>query len=489
MTGRPPPRLRVTALAALLLLLAALPAAAQTLPTGRDAAESLRFPRLEFTPVEAEQHRIEGVEVIFARDPALPLVNVFARFRGGYARMDRDFYAAATALPTLLRSGGTTTLTPDSVNALLDFHAIQLGFGTGGSSSVSSLNTLTEHLDAALELWTDILRNPRFDPDQVEVWRGQELERVLRREDNPTGLAFSEFNRLMYGDHTIGWEMAPADLEPERLTGDVLSLVHGEIFCRDHLILGVTGDVSWREIEPRLRAILAEWPACPRELPEPPPPDIRREAAVYLIPKALNQTTVVLAHPGGIRQEDSRDYYASRIGNSILGGGGFSSRLMARVRTERGYAYSASSLWTAPSESEGLIGAVTQTRAGSTVAAVRTILEVMQEMVDERPTREEVSDAIDEIVNGFVFNFEHRAQIVSRQMFYVAEDLPANWLELYVEGIQRVTPADVRRVFRRHLRPSDMTILLVGDLEAFDEPPESLGPLRILEPGAPVPPR
>jgi zinc protease len=208
---------------------------------------------------------------------------------------------------------------------------------------------------------------------------------------------------------------------------------------------------------------------------------MRSEGGVFLIPKDLSQSTVVMAEPGGISQRDGPDYFASRIGNSILGGSGFSSRIVTRVRTEKGYAYSASSLWTTPSRYEGIIGAVTQTKSESTIAAINLILDTMRELRDVPPSQEEVRRAIDRIVNGFVFNFQDPAQIVSRQMFYLAQGLPEDWLQQYLSGIQRVGPSGVQRVFREHVDPDEMVILILGDPDDFDLPPETLGRVQIWE--------
>jgi zinc protease len=345
----------------------------------------------------------------------------------------------------------------------------------------ASMNVLTPVLDEALSLWSDILRGPRFDSVQIEVWRGRELESVVRRLDDPRRLAFSEFNRLMYGDHPTGWEMEAADLDPEDLRPELLRAIHREVFCLDNLVLGVTGDVGWDEARGRLEDFLEGWLPCPGPLPEPPQPRIRREPGVYLIPRDLSQSTVVMAHATEVRRGATEEYFASRIGNAILGNSGFSSRLLSRVRTEAGYAYSASSLWTTPRRAPGLVGAITQTRSETTVAAVRLILETIGEMTEAPPSPEEVALAVDQTVNGFVFNFENPSQVVSRQMLYLAQELPRDWLERYVDGIQAVGPEDVGDVFARHVRPEDMIILVVGQPEGFDEGLEVLGDVRIWE--------
>ncbi|NIP59217.1 MAG: hypothetical protein GWM92_13000, partial [Gemmatimonadetes bacterium] len=233
-----------------------------------------------------------------------------------------------------------------------------------------------------------------------------------------------------------------------------------------------------------------DWDPCPEPLPESPQPDLRRDGGVFVIPRELNQSTIVMAEPGGVRRAPVDPYFASRIANSILGASGFTSRLVERVRTEEGLAYSVSSLWTAPDESEGIVGAITRTRSDATLAAIRVVLEVLEEMRREAPSRAEVRTAVDEIVNGFVFNFQDPGQVVSRRLFYLAEGLPRDWLERYLEGIQGVRPRDVHRVVSREVDPSRMTILVVGDTARFEAPLESLGfgPARVIEVEAATPP-
>ena len=471
------------AMATLLAAAALTPAevAAQRPRADREAVEALRFAPLSFSPPAPSRHDVEGVTVFFLEDHTLPLVNVYARFAGGFGLFERELYAAATALPSLLRFGGTTELHPDSVDEQVDQHALQLAFGSSGGNTSATLNALTGNLGPGLRLWRDMLLHPRFDSAQVEVWRGQELESVLRRPDDPGRLAFSEFNRLMFGDHPIGWEMEPADLDPEDLSRENLLAAHRRILCRDNLTLGASGNLDWERMEPHLRAFLAGWPACEQTLPEAPVPDILDAPGVYLIPRELEQTTIVMAHRSSVRQEDSSDYFASRIANSILGSGGFSSRILNRVRTELGLSYSAGSFWTTPDDNDGIVGALTRTKAESTVAATRAILEVMREMRDSPPGRDEVRAAIEAASNGFSFNFQGAMQVVSRRVLHDAQELPEDWLERYVAGVQRVSPANVRDVLRRHLDPDRMVILVLGDPSRFDLPVETLGPVTIWE--------
>ena len=457
--------------------------AAQQLPAGREAVEALSFEPLEFEPPVPERRTVSGVRTLLLEDRTLPLVTVFARFRGGYGLFDREDYAAAMGMPELLRYGGTTALAPDSVDEVLEFHAIQTSFGSGGGSISSTLNTLTEHLGVAVDLWGEMLLRPGFDEQQIEVWRGRQLDNVTRLRDDPARLAFSTFNRLLYGDHPVGWEMEEADFGPERVTPARFEEIHRRIVCRDNLLLGVTGDIAWHEAEPLLSRLVASVPECAEPLPEPPVPDIRREPGVFLLERDLEQAVIVMAHPAAVRLADDPDFFAATIANSILGAGGFSSRILARVRTEEGYAYSASSVWTMPRRAEGILGAITRTSPRNTVPAIEAILETMAELRDEAPSEGEVRTAVDRIVNGFVFNFDSPAQIVARTMYYLALDLPEDWLERYLDGVQDVSPPDIRETLARHLHPERMTILVVGDPDRIGLAAlQSLGPVTVLDP-------
>ncbi len=451
-------------------------------PFGRAAVEALEFPPLEFEPPSPERFELSnGVTVFLLEDHALPLVSLQARFEGGTSSFGREDLGAATGLGGLLRTGGTDSLPPDSVDALVEFYALDVGFGTGGQSSTASLGTLRQHFERGVALWADLIRNPRFDDERVDVWRERELEFVRRREDNPAFHAATEFNRILYGDHPVGWVLGEEDLQPDDVDDATLHRLHRAIYCPGNATFGVTGDIGRAEATRLLEEAFAGWEACSGELREPPDPDIREGAGVFFIQRDLNQSTVYMAHGGGVTRSSDRDYFASRIANRILGGGGFTSRIMNQVRSEHGYAYSAASFWNAPADHEGAFGAQTATRSESTIAAIELIQQIMADLGRAPPEAEEVQTAIDDVVNGFVFNFENPASIVSRQMYYHVEEMPSDWLERYIEGIQQVTPEDVQQVAERYIDPGRLTILILGDEAALDQDPAVLGEVTRLE--------
>jgi zinc protease len=418
------------------------------------------------------------VTVIFMEDHSLPLVNLFALFRGGSSYFERSDLAAATALgSSLLLNAGTASLPPDSVDRLIEYYALGPSFSAGGAATLAGMETLTRHLDLALGLWAEMLRAPRLDPDRVETWRLRQLESVRRMDDAPGSLAISEFNHLLFGEHPVGWQMGPEDLGSASLDQERLRRVHRAIFCAEHLTLGVVGDISRESAAAKLEAAFADWPACPGKLSPPPPPELRRSGGVFVVQKPVNQSSLVMGQPGGVLQRDDPEYYASQVANFILGGSGLSSRIATRVRTEEGLAYSAGTVWVAGTRHERVFGAFAQTRGEATIATANLIRQTLEAARREPPTADEVKLAIDYTANGFVFAFENPAQVVTRQMSYRLAGLPEDWLERYLAGIQQVTPAAVHEVVRRHIRPEDWTFVIVGDTTRYDAPPERLGPL------------
>lgn len=453
--------------------------ATATPPSGRAAIDALEFPPLEFHPRTAEEFKLSnGVTVFYMEERSLPLVNFFALFRGGSSYFDRSDLAAATALgSSLLLSAGTATLPPDSVDWLIEQYALAPSFSTSGAATLGAIESLTRNVDLALDLWAEMLRSPRLDPERVEFWRLRELESVRRLDDAPGSLAISEFNHLLFGAHPIGWQLGPDDLHPENLAEERLRRIHRTIFCAENMTLGVVGDISRAEAARKLEAAFADWPACTIELTPPGIPELRRAGGVRVLQRPVNQTSLVMGQPGGVLQRDHPEYYASQVANFILGGGGLSSRVASRVRTEEGLAYSAGTVWVAGTRHERIFGAFAQTRGEATVATVDLIRDVLEEARRQPPTAEEVRLAIDYTANGFVFAFGSPAQTVMRQLTYRLAGLPANWLERYLAGIQQVTPAAVHEVIRDKIHPDSWTFVIVGDTTRFDKPVTTLGPL------------
>ena len=475
------------AVAALLQVGAPTPGAPATggdqyLPVGRAAVEALEFPPLVFEPPVVDEHEVSGVLVFHLYDATVPLVDVQVQIQGGIGHFPRSALGPLSALPTLLRNGGTRRAPPDSVDRALDLLAAQLTIAAGAGGTSVGLNVLEDRLEPALALLSEILLEPAFSADALEVWRGQEVARIRGREDDAGSLAFSEFNRLMYPDHPVGWVMEEDEISPDRVSVAGLRNLHSDLFCRDRLVLGVSGDVAWEEAERVLAEFIAPWPECDAPLPTPPGARVRSEGGVFVLPRPVDQSTIIAAGPSRIRLGDTPEFFASRVADFVLGGGGFSSRILSRLRTEEGLAYGAGSVWTAPILYDGIVGGLTASGASTTVRAAELLLEVLGEVRAAPPTQAEVDEAVETTSTSYVFAFDSPALIVARQMSYRLQRLPTTWLFRYLEGLQAVTPDQVAEVVAQEIDTARMTLLIVGDAERFGPGLEALGPVYRLSP-------
>jgi zinc protease len=187
-----------------------------------------------------------------------------------------------------------------------------------------------------------------------------------------------------------------------------------------------------------------------------------------------------MGHPVTVRVADTPEYFAAQVADFLLGGSGFTSRMLQRVRSDSGFAYSAFSNWGAEVDRDGVFFAGAQIRAEKTVAGLNLMRHVIRSMRTDPPTAGDVQLARDNEVNSFVFRFESASQIVGQQLAYAVDGLPANWFDVYLRGIQAVTPDQVRQVSERHLKPDDLVMVIVGKPAAFDRPLAELGAVTMM---------
>jgi len=154
--------------------------------------------------------------------------------------------------------------------------------------------------------------------------------------------------------------------------------------------------------------------------------------------------------------------------------------MLTRVRSDSGFAYSAFTQWGADTQREDLFFAQAQIRAEKTVAGISLMRDVLGSMAKDPPVASDVKLAQDNEVNSFVFRFESASQIVGQQLAYALDGLPANWFDLYLRGIQAVTPAQVKDVTAKHLHPDKLVTVVVGKSSGFDKPLAELGEVTVL---------
>jgi len=456
-------------------------AAAQQPTDSRRAIESLQFPPLRFSPPMPKRVKLSnGVPVYLLPDKTLPILQLFVVSKAGVAHVPDSLWGVGWHADEIIRSGGTTRLSPDSVDKLLDFYAIQFQLNTENEQSRAFVSGLSRYRDEMLELTFDLLRNPRNDTSRIRILAAQQEENWRRRNDQPFSVIARAWNQVMLGDHPLGRTLAtPAEIAG--FTPQRFRWVEERIFCPENLLIGVTGDFDERPLIAKLENLFRGWERCKAGLRELPPLHFAQGPPVVLVEKDFNQTSIRMGHAGGLKVANTPDYFASAVAEFLLGGGGgFSSRLLQRVRSDSGFAYSVFSFWEATPKREGQFAAGAQVRAEKTVAALKLMRQIVGSMATEPVTAKDVKLAQDNRVNSFVFQFENAGQIISQQLSYAVNGLPPNWFEVYLQGIQRVTPEQVTDVAQRYLHPERLVTVVVGKPSAFDKSLSEYGPVTAL---------
>ncbi len=451
-----------TTLAALVLLAGAVSAQIPAHPSEID------FPALDFTPPAGPEyrHELDGVPVYVVPSHEFPLVTVTFTFKGGEYLTTKAQSGLSSALGNQMRRGGTTTMGPDEVDETLDFLAANAGTFVGGETSGATINCLKANFDEAFALFMDIVRNPGFDEEKLRVYKDQVIEGFEDRNDNPMGVAMPTLGRLAFGEgHYSTWEATKASVEA--ITPDAMLALHGKIFHPGNLLVGVTGDVEPEEILAKLATAFEGWDALERN-PDPPVPDHDLQAGMFharTTQADLPQGTTLIVGKG--IQRDDPDAIPLRIMNDILGGGGFTSRVTNRVRSDEGLAYTAITQMQPNVWYPGLFFGFFQSKNRTVALATKLIFDEIERIRNEPVTEEELRVAKEALVEGFPQRFASKASMLG---VFINDELtgrdPAYW-QTWRDRVKAVDAAAVQRVAQQHLHPDEMALLVVGDWDAI----------------------
>lgn len=456
---------------AFLAVLAASCATAPARPPGiPDHPDKLAYKPLRFDVPDPAAMRVElstGTVAYLLEDPALPLVEmqVFVRTGSFWEPPGKEGLASFTG--TLMRTGGTASREPHVLDEEIDFLAAEIGVSIGTTHGSASLSVVSKDFDTGLELLVDILRNPRFQQEKLDTLKAQTLDRLRARNDSTAAIEAREANLVFYGDFPINRH--PTRASVESIGREDLSAFHAESFYPANFLIAASGAFRKADFVRKLEAAFKGWPnRAPRPLSAPP---VRHapEPAIYCFHKDgpnINQGRVTMGHMG--IDVHHPEVQTLRLMSYILGGGGFSSRLMQRVRAEEGLAYSVGSdfrpgiLYPYPFQISF------QSKSESCAYAAKLCLEEVERLKREGVTEKELKDAIQFYLDGFpALFFATKFQTVNTYAQAELLGIPKDYYATYRERMMRVTPADIRRVAREHLKPEKFAWVVVGNLEAI----------------------
>ena len=427
--------------------------------------DQLRFAPLKYEPPHASQLRhvlSNGVVGFFVEDHALPLVNVSLVIRAGSHLDPDDKRGLTSTMLSLLRSGGTKLWKAEDFDEEADFLAATISTSAGLSSSDANLNVLTKDLDKGLDLFFEMLKNPAFQQDRLDLHQSRVLQNLQRRNDRTVSIERREWARLMRGsNHPSSAQITIATVES--ISGADLRSFHQRYVRPANFIFAVSGDFDTEQMKTLLESRMQGWEAGERA-PRIEPPDHTPVPGVYMVNKAdVNQGRVSMGHLG--IELGNPDEFAVDLMNDILGGSGFTSRILSRVRSDEGLAYSVGSSFSAGAYYPGTFRAAFESKSRTCAQATQIILDEIQKIRTEKVTQEELETIKNHAVEIFS-RFFSSAGIVAGT--FATDELigrdPDYWTH-YRDRLKAVTAEDVLRVAREYLHPARLLILAVGQAE------------------------
>jgi zinc protease len=423
-----------------------------------------------------------GMVLFLQEDHELPLIDMTLRIRGGSRLEPAEKVGMVGLYGIVWRTGGTKDKTGDQLDDFLEARAAKVETGGGVDSTSIGLNCLKQDFDDVFGILMDLLKNPAFRQDKLDLAKRRMDTIISRRNDDISSIAGREAAVIAYGRDNP-YARYPEYATIAAVTQQDLVSWHDKHVHPNNIILGVDGDFDAAQMEQKLRQAFADWPKGPQA--EPPQITFRPpKPGYYFVPKSdVNQSDVEMVALGIERKNP--DYFALTVMNEVLGGG-FSSRLFKNVREAKGLAYAVSGGVGAAFDHPGIMGFSIGTKTSTTAESVQALYKEIEDMVAHPVTEDELKSAKDAILNAFVFRFDSPDKVLAEQMAYEFYGYPPDFLEQYRARVEKVTVDDVHRVAQKYLHRNELAVLVVGQPEVKEQMTK-LGPVNTLDITIPPP--
>jgi len=397
-----------------------------------------------------------GARVHFVESRALPLVDIQVSFAAGTALDPADKAGLASMTQALLDAGAGNLDEQTIADRKADLGA-QVRGGADNDRASLALRSLSSpvELDAAVELIATVLARPTFPAEILERERARAIAGLREALTKPGSLAARQFNAALYAGHPYGNNSSPESLAA--ISREDLADFHRRHYGANRAAVAIVGDID-RATAERIAVRLTE--ALPQTTAaSPPPPPTPTRAQTFRIPHPSAQAHILVGQPGMARED--ADYFALLVGNHVLGGGGFVSRLTREVREQRGFAYSIYS-FLSPQQVAGPFQIGLQTRGSQADDALSVVRQTLDTFIAEGPTADELQAAKDNLINGFGLRLDSNAKLLDHVAMIGFYGLALDWLDTYPAQVEKVTVAAVRDAWQRRIRPDQLITVIAG---------------------------
>jgi zinc protease len=469
-------------------LLVALIGTALLIPASAQVQDWKQVPIPQLPAFKPQQpKRVElsnGMIIFLQEDHELPLIDGSARIRGGSVSEPANKTGLVDMYGDVWRTGGMKSKTGDQLDDFLEIRAAKVETGGGPDSTSISFSCLKGDLDDVFKVFLEVLQNPEFRTEKLELSQKAAADAISRRNDEVSEIAHREAIKLAYGPDNPYARVAEYSTVAAVTRQDLIDW-HSKYVHPNNIILGISGDFDSAAMEARLRAAFESWPKGPA-FEKPHVQYSPAKPGYYVIPKDdVNQSNIRMVGLGVTR--DNPDYYPISVFNEAFGGG-FSSRLFNDIRTKRGLAYGVGGGIGSNFGHPGLLQISLGTKSQSTVESIQATDQDIEDLSKQPITEDEIQRAKDAILNAFIFRLDSPDKILAERMTYEFYGYPPDWLDKYQSEIKKVTASDVNRVAAKYLHQDQLAVLVVGNTKEFDKPLSSLGPVKDIDISIPPPP-
>ncbi len=402
-----------------------------------------------------------GMVLLLAEKHAIPVVTISMAITAGKTA-EPNGRAGLAGLTASLLTQGTTRRTAQQISSEIDFIGGSLSTSGGDDFASASLRVLKKDIRTGLDLLSDILLHPAFDQKEIDRKVKETLAEIRRQQEEPGSVASNAFSKAVFGGNAYGRTNDDVAASLPKLDRNDVVAFYSARYSPDHSVIAVVGDVSEKEIVALLNEYFKAWQKNGQKLPDSVQPPVLQKTVVEKIDKNITQANIMMGHLGISRENP--DFYACSVMNYILGGGGFSSRLMDNIRDNKGLAYDVHSGFAAQKE-PGTFMVSIQTKNESANEVIAETIKEVRRIQSELVSDKELKDAKAYLTGSFPLRMDTSAKIAglltSIEIYNLGLDYPLKYSQL----IDSVTREDILRVARKYLHPDNMAVIVVANQE------------------------
>jgi zinc protease len=411
------------------------------------------------TPNIQHWQSASGAKVLFVEDHDIPMLDVAVSIPAG-SSFDSADKAGVASMTHQLLDAGAEGLSEDEISRSMADIGAQLGGSVDQDRASVTLRTLSSAMerDKALDVMSRVLQHPVF-PEAILAREKTRLVAALKEaETKPESIADKAFQKAVYGTHPYALPISGDVESVEKITVQDLKNFYQANYTAHSAVVAIMGDVSRAQAEVIAQKLTAQLSAAAVSAALPNK-EMNIVASEQRISHPASQSHIMIGAPGMSRNDP--DYFALYVGNHILGGGGFTSRLMNEVREKKGMAYSVYSYFI-PLKQPGAFQIGLQTKKEQADEALQLVRKTLADFIAKGPTEKELLAAKQNIIGGFPLRIDSNSKIISYLSVMGFYNMPLTYLDDFTHKIEQVTVAQIRAAFARRINPNSMATVIVG---------------------------